>query len=399
MGRASDAGRRTTHTRAQPRSSHPSASPSAGDVPYDTRGFVEKNADKLSRNLYALLAGAAEGRTRALFPPKSDAEAGKKASTVAEKFRGQLTKLMTTVERTRPFFIRCIKPNQQKLPAGTAGSLQMKMTIEQLTYAGVFEAVKIRKMGYPFRLEHHEFAATYRWIARKANGWAPIQAHPQAAPAQYVAAVLASVHQDFSKVHIGRTLCLYRADDHRTDEVLPPLPACHHLPSLQVPRRRAPRPRAAEEPRARADLPADAGVVPPEDGPSRDPISHTPHPPHLQASFRRKMGRVYRQLLRQALHSLGAALAHVKAAPEIGPQEVQQMEYAMQAYHDHLGRFGAIFGEYQPADLVEVQRLHQVSRERSSREIEPRMIELKRAAERHVTPSPMSPTPRISRHR
>ena len=75
------------------------------------------------------------------------------------------------------------------------------------------------------------------------------------------------------------------------------------------------------------------------------------------------MGRVYRQLLRQALHSLGAALAHVKAAPEIGPQEVQQMEYAMQAYHDHLGRFGAIFGEYQPADLVEVQRLHQVSRE------------------------------------
>ena len=146
MGRASDAGRRTTHARAAPQLTLP-PHPSTGDVPYDTRGFVEKNADKLSRNLYALLAGAAEGRTRALFPPKSDAEAGKKASTVAEKFRGQLTKLMTTVERTRPFFIRCIKPNQQKLPAGTAGSLQMKMTIEQLTYAGVFEAVKIRKMG------------------------------------------------------------------------------------------------------------------------------------------------------------------------------------------------------------------------------------------------------------
>ena len=106
------------------------------------------------------------------------------------------------------------------------------------------------------------------------------------------------------------------------------------------------------------------------------------------------MGRVYRQLLRQALHSLGAALAHVKAAPEIGPQEVQQMEYAMQAYHDHLGRFGAIFGEYQPADLVEVQRLHQVSRE-----IAPGDIELERAAERHVTPYPMPHTPRISRHR
>ena len=148
--RASDAGRRTTRARTAPQRTPPH--PSTGDVPYDTRGFVEKNADKLSRNLYALLAGAAEGRTRALFPPKSDAEAGKKASTVAEKFRGQLTKLMTTVERTRPFFIRCIKPNQQKLPAGTAGSLQMKMTIEQLTYAGVFEAVKIQKMGCGTRL-------------------------------------------------------------------------------------------------------------------------------------------------------------------------------------------------------------------------------------------------------
>ena len=31
----------------------------------------------------------------------------------------------------------------------------------------MFEAVKIRKSGYPFRLPHAEFAATYRWIARK----------------------------------------------------------------------------------------------------------------------------------------------------------------------------------------------------------------------------------------
>ena len=75
------------------------------------------------------------------------------------------------------------------------------------------------------------------------------------------------------------------------------------------------------------------------------------------------MGRVYRQLLRQALHSLGAALAHVKAAPEIGPQEVQQMEYAMQAYHDHLGRFGAIFAEYEPPEYEQVQELYQLARE------------------------------------
>ena len=82
---------------------------------------------------------------------------------MGEKFRGQLNRLMDAVNKTKPYFIRCIKPNHAKAPQ----QLQMKMVIEQLTYAGVFEAVKIRKSGYPFRLPHAEFAATYRWIARK----------------------------------------------------------------------------------------------------------------------------------------------------------------------------------------------------------------------------------------
>ena len=129
-------------------------------------------------------------------------------------------------------------------------------------------------------------------------------------------------------MHIGRTLCLYRADDvERTSD-------CHPCPPV-TPYCRY---------RYRAD---EHRVLELLKNLALGRIFQ-----QMQASFRRKMGRVYRQLLRQALHSLGAALAHVKAAPEIGPQEVQQMEYAMQAYHDHLGRFGAIFGEYQPADLV-----------------------------------------------
>ena len=39
------------------------------------------------------------------------------------------------------------------------------MCIEQLTYAGVFEAVKIRKSGFPFRYTHGRFASRYRCIA------------------------------------------------------------------------------------------------------------------------------------------------------------------------------------------------------------------------------------------
>lgn len=58
---------------------------------------------------------------------------------------------------------RCIKPNNAKV----ANNFDAKMCIEQLTYAGVFEAVKIRKSGYPFRLTHSRFASRYRCIAWK----------------------------------------------------------------------------------------------------------------------------------------------------------------------------------------------------------------------------------------
>lgn len=45
------------------------------------------------------------------------------------------------------------------------------MCIEQLTYAGVFEAVQIRKSGFPFRLPHRRFANRYRCLAYKETGW------------------------------------------------------------------------------------------------------------------------------------------------------------------------------------------------------------------------------------
>ena len=220
----------------------------AGDVLYDINGLVEKNADRLSRNLYDsslwplmtrgmpssphipwwprvrydLLANASDGRTRAIFPTRDPKAAGK-VSTVGEKFRGQLNKLMVTVERTQPFFIRCIKPNQQKAPS----QLDMKMVIEQLTYAGVFEAVKIRKSGYPFRRPHAHFAKVYRWIARKAHGWVPIHASPTASAREYCQALLASVQQDFSNVRIGTPPV------HFPWPLAPSLATCHLL--LTVP--------------------------------------------------------------------------------------------------------------------------------------------------------------------
>jgi myosin heavy subunit len=56
--------------------------------------------------------------------------------------------------QTDPHYIRCIKPNESKAPL----TFIAQNCFEQLTYCGVFEAVAIRKQGYPFRLPHKEFA-------------------------------------------------------------------------------------------------------------------------------------------------------------------------------------------------------------------------------------------------
>jgi myosin heavy subunit len=45
--------------------------------------------------------------------------------------------------------------------AHTDGCFDPQPCFEQLLYSGVFEAVSIRKQGFPFRLKHDVFAKRY----------------------------------------------------------------------------------------------------------------------------------------------------------------------------------------------------------------------------------------------
>ena len=71
----------------------------------------------------------------------------------SRQFRASLQQLMKRLNATEPYYIRCIKTNAVKKP----GIFTAPMCLEQLRYAGVFEAVSIRKQGYPFRFTHEDF--------------------------------------------------------------------------------------------------------------------------------------------------------------------------------------------------------------------------------------------------
>lgn len=184
----------------------------AGAVGYESLGFCDKNRDSVFRDLYDLMSNADHPNFHEIFPAKD--KNPRRVDTLGGNFRRQLNNLMDVCNQTHPHYIRCIKPNDTKMPS----TFNSRMCLEQLTYAGVFEAVQIRKTGYPFRLSHERFAQRYCYLLKRKYGTV---AFPSGKGMDEVCMlILESVPQDFSRVAIGRTMVLYQAEEHRVLELV-----------------------------------------------------------------------------------------------------------------------------------------------------------------------------------
>jgi hypothetical protein len=179
----------------------------AGDVTYESTTFLEKNKDTLNKDLIELLEGSANKFLVSLFP--REAEAKTRKVSLGGQFRNQLNDLMKTLNTTEPHYIRCVKPNPDK----AAGDFRGTMVLEQLRYAGVFEAVQIRQSGYPFRYTHEDFVKRYGFMA-------PSHKSIKGNVKGQCKAVLTELSGDFASCQIGNTRVLYRAPEHRTLELL-----------------------------------------------------------------------------------------------------------------------------------------------------------------------------------
>ncbi|CAL5341893.1 unnamed protein product [Camellia sinensis] len=149
----------------------------AGEVLYDTSGFLEKNRDPLHSDTIQLLSSCS-CRLPQLFASNMLNQFHKPASplhqmgvldphkqSVGTKFKGQLFKLMLQLETSTPHFIRCIKPNNKQLP----GIYEKDLVLEQLRCCGVLEIVRISRSGYPTRVTHQEFARRYGFLLEEDN--------------------------------------------------------------------------------------------------------------------------------------------------------------------------------------------------------------------------------------
>ncbi|XP_056857024.1 myosin-4-like [Raphanus sativus] len=138
----------------------------AGEVLYDTNGFLEKNRDPLHVDLIQLLSSC-NCQLLNLFSSKMRDKSLKPASlsesmnqSVITKFKSQLFKLMNKLEDTTPHFIRCIKPNSNQLP----GIYEENHVLQQLRCCGVLEIVRISRSGYHTRMTHQDLVARYGFL-------------------------------------------------------------------------------------------------------------------------------------------------------------------------------------------------------------------------------------------
>ncbi|KAM4829772.1 unconventional myosin-Vc [Thomomys bottae] len=148
----------------------------ADKVEYKCEGFLEKNRDTVYDMLIEILRESKfhlcakffqENPTpsspfgsmitvrsaKQIFKPNSRHF----RTTVGNKFRSSLSLLMETLNATTPHYVRCIKPNDQKLPF----EFDSKRIVQQLRACGVLETIRISAQSYPSRWTYIEFYSRY----------------------------------------------------------------------------------------------------------------------------------------------------------------------------------------------------------------------------------------------
>jgi len=87
---------------------------------------------------------------------------GKNVATLFEQFGNQIRALMLELKKCDANFIRCIKPNEEKLPQ----NFRSDFILKQIQYLGVLESVKIRKESFPFRKDFNTFWNQYKILGK-----------------------------------------------------------------------------------------------------------------------------------------------------------------------------------------------------------------------------------------
>ncbi|XP_020934838.1 unconventional myosin-Ig isoform X2 [Sus scrofa] len=132
----------------------------AGDVTYSVEGFIDKNRDSLFQDFKRLLYNSSDPTLRAMWPDGQQdiTEVTKRPLTAGTLFKNSMVALVENLASKEPFYVRCIKPNEDKV----AEKLDEGHCRHQVAYLGLLENVRVRRAGFASRQPYPRFLLRYK---------------------------------------------------------------------------------------------------------------------------------------------------------------------------------------------------------------------------------------------
>ncbi|XP_055373723.1 myosin-I heavy chain isoform X2 [Condylostylus longicornis] len=152
----------------------------AGSVLYQVQGFVDKNRDVQQDVLFDFMSRSENcfvqelSSYQDLLSIQSQNQIVNSANTiqrgtskgkltVSDTFRMQLQALVDVLQSTNPWYVRCIKPNSEKLP----NDYNDQLVLDQLRYLGMLDIIRIRREGFPIHLTFDDFVTKYQCLTKR----------------------------------------------------------------------------------------------------------------------------------------------------------------------------------------------------------------------------------------
>jgi len=134
----------------------------AGNVTYCINGFVDKSKDSLGVDIIQTMQTSKLAQVHSLF--KDDCpDSNKRTPTAGKQFKDALNLLVARLLKCNPHYVRCIKPNEEKL-AKNVNELRFR---HQIQYLGLVENVRVRRAGFAYRRDFNVFLNRYKMITKQ----------------------------------------------------------------------------------------------------------------------------------------------------------------------------------------------------------------------------------------
>ncbi|XP_077081322.1 unconventional myosin-IXb isoform X5 [Siphateles boraxobius] len=114
----------------------------------------------------------------------------KRPPSISAQFQTSLGKLLETLGKAEPFFIRCLRSNAEKMEM----CFDEALIVQQLRYTGMLETVRIRRSGYGAKYTFQEFTEQFRVLLPK-----------NATSLEEISSLLHKLGFDHTTYQIGRT--------------------------------------------------------------------------------------------------------------------------------------------------------------------------------------------------